>query len=162
MTLPQLDSDRFKTEQGTRIIVQVPETHARRVLNEVIVECPLKYGDYDKVAFTSVPGIQSFRSLGSGRNAATEGVVEVPCVELSFFIEGDAATIETAVKAIYLVHPYEEPVIFLEPCLRALHVRGMDENNPNRFWNRAPEHWVPDAHRSGVGSETANLTPDLQ
>ncbi|NND19470.1 MAG: hypothetical protein HKN98_12915, partial [Silicimonas sp.] len=107
----------------------------------------LRYGDYDCVAYRTAAGVQQFRSLGSGRNAATEKVVEVPCVEVSFFIGSNEDRAVAVLRAIYSAHPYEEPVIFVEPCVRTLHIRGMDEDNPNRFWNNEAEDWVPDEHR---------------
>ena len=147
MTLPRIDSDRFVAEEGLRIIVQVPDSCAQRIVDAILVEDALKYGDYDCVAFRTASGVQRFRSLGSGRNPATERVVEVPCVELSFFLSGGETEAARVLKAIYSSHPYEEPVVFVEPCLRTLHVRGMDEDNPNRFWNGDAEDWVPKEHR---------------
>lgn len=147
MTLPKLDNDRFVPENGLRIVVQVPETHAQKIVDAVLVEDALKYGDYDCVTFRTAPGVQQFRSLGSGRNAATEDVVEVPCVELSFFLGDSEAKAVQALSRIYSSHPYEEPVVFVEPCVRTLHIRGMDEDNPNRFWNNEAEDWVPEVHR---------------
>lgn len=147
MTLPKFDNDRFVPENGLRIIVQVPDTHAQKIVDTVLLCDPLKHGDYDCVTYRTAPGIQQFRSLGSGRNAATPKTVEVPCVELSFFLNGDEALAIQILKGIYSSHPYEEPVIFVEPCVRTLHIRGTDEDNPNRFWNSKVEDWVPKEHR---------------
>lgn len=147
MTLPKLDNDRFVPENGLQIVVQVPETHAQKIVDAVLTEDDLKYGDYDCVTFRTAPGIQQFRSLGSGRNAATADVVEVPCLALSFFLgDGEAKAVQ-ALKRIYSSHPYEEPVVFVQPCVRTLHIRGLDEDNPNRFWNNEAEDWVPEEHR---------------
>ena len=147
MTLPILNNDRFVPEHGLRIIVQVPDTHAQKIIDAVLVDDALKYGDYDCVAFQTAPGTQQFRSLGSGRNVATESVVRVPCIALSFFLGGDEARAVQVLKNIYSSHPYEEPVIFVKSCLRTLHIRGLDEDNPNRFWNNEAEEWVPEEHR---------------
>ncbi len=147
MTRPERDNDRFIAEHGQRIALQVPETHVQRIIEAVLAIDALAYGDYDRVTFTTAPGTQHFRSLGTGRNAATARSVEVRCVELSLFLADDAARTVGALKAIYAAHPYEEPVIFVTPCIRTLHIRGTDEDNPNRFWNGDPEDWVPDAHR---------------
>ncbi|WP_241482611.1 hypothetical protein [Leisingera sp. ANG-M7] len=147
MKMPELKTGRFIPEDGLRITVQVPETRVQRIVEAVLAVTALKYGDYDRVTFQSAAGVQSFRSLGSGRNAATEAAVQVPCMELTFFLARDDAGAEQVLEAIYASHPYEEPVIYVAPCLRTLHIRGMDEDNPNRFWNSAPEDWVPDAHR---------------
>jgi len=147
MPLPVLENDRFEPQQGLRIVVQVPDSHARRIVDVVLATDPLLYGDYDRVTFRTAPGMQQFRSLGSGRNVATETAVEVPCAELSFFIARDDAGTVRVLQAVYAAHPYEEPVIHVIPCLRTLHIRGLDEDNPNRFWNREPEDWVPELHR---------------
>jgi len=147
MTLPKLDNNRFVPEEGLRIIVQVPDTHTQRIVDAVLTQDELKYGDYDSVTFRTTPGTQQFRSLGSGRNAPTGKVVEVPCAELSFFLGSDEAKAVQVLKIIYASHPYEEPVVFVEPCVRTLHIRGVDEDNPNRFWNSDAEGWVPEEHR---------------
>ncbi|MFX0541637.1 hypothetical protein ACEWPM_007880 [Roseovarius sp. S4756] len=147
MPLPTLTTDRFVPEEGLRIIVQVPGTHAQRITDTVLKIAPLTYGDYDCVTFRSAPGIQQFRSLGRGHNAATKTVVEVRCLELSFFLPQDERLTDTVLRAIYAAHPYEEPVIFVQTCLRTQHIRGMDEDNPARFWNSEAEDWIPQEHR---------------
>lgn len=147
--LPELTSERFTTQTGWRVLVQVPEPDCPRVIAAVIAEDPLVWGDYDRVTFAT-PGQQQFRSLPGGANAATEEAVSVPCLELSFFLSGDAGRLDPVLHAIYRVHPYEEPVILVLPALRTCHIRGVDEDNPNRFWNRETADWVPDAHRSDV------------
>jgi hypothetical protein len=147
MALPTLESNRFTPEPGFRITVQSPDQNIPTIVEHVLAEVSLKYGDYDNVTFKTAAGVQQFRSLGSGRNTATQVAVEVPCVELSFFLENNEALVARVVEAIYAAHPYEEPVVFVEACLRTVHIRGLDEDNPNRFWNSAPADWVPKEHR---------------
>ncbi|WP_282153079.1 hypothetical protein [Ruegeria atlantica] len=124
----------------------MPDTHAQKIIDAVLVDDVLKYGDYDCVTYQAAPGMQQFRSLGSGRDRATKKVVEVPCVELSFFLGSYEAKTVQVLRNIYSSHPYEEPVIFIEPSMRTLHIRGMDEGNPNRLWNNEAEDWVPKEH----------------
>ncbi|AAV97022.1 hypothetical protein SPO3808 [Ruegeria pomeroyi DSS-3] len=147
--LPELTSERFTTQTGWRVLVQVPEPDCPRVIAAVIAEDPLIWGDYDRVTFAA-PGQQHFRSLPGGANTPTDDAVSVPCLELSFFLSGDAGRLDPVLHAIYRVHPYEEPVILVLPALRTNHIRGVDEGNPNRFWNRETADWVPDAHRRDV------------
>ena len=147
MTLPQLQSDRFVPQHGHVIAVQVPPPHAKRVLEAICAEDPLIYGDYDEVAFTAPEGVQQFRSLPGGHNPVTQDTVTVGCVELRVFTAADATQLDKILRAIYWAHPYEEPVILVTPTLRTLHMRGMDEDNPNRFWNNPSEDWVPEEHR---------------
>ncbi|MFV1590622.1 hypothetical protein [Phaeobacter sp. JH20_39] len=143
----KLDNDRFIPEGGLRITVQVPDIHVQRVADAVLAKDTLRYGDYDSVMYRTTTGTQQFRSLGSGRNAATAEAVELPCVELSFFLADDETDTVQVLKAIYESHPYEEPVVFVDPCFRTLHIRGLDEDNPNRFWNGPAEDWVPKEHQ---------------
>ena len=147
MSLPQLSTDRFTPETGLRITVQVPEPHVAQLVEAILTHDALIYGDYDRVTFRTAPGIQQFRALGTGRNAVTDDTVEVPCTELSVFVQNNSAATATLIEAIYAAHPYEEPVIFVQETLRCLHIRGMDEHNPNRFWNAGPQDWVPEEHR---------------
>ena len=147
MTLPKFENERFNPQPSLRVTVQVPETHAQKVVEAVLTEDPLKYGDYDCVTFKTALGVQQFRSIGTGRNAKTKHVVEVPCCEISFFLGSDEKVAVGVLNAIYRAHPYEEPVIAVEPCIRTQHIRGVDEDNPNKFWNSAPQKWVPEEHR---------------
>jgi len=145
--MDKFTSDRFITETGTRLLVQVPQEAALRVLQAITAADPLTYGDYDQVAFTTSPGAQQFRSLSGGRNPETDAAVTVPCVELQVFTEATGQELEPILRAIYDAHPYEEPVIQLLPAERTRHIRGMDEGNSNRFWNRETPDWVPEEHR---------------
>lgn len=147
--LPRLSSDRFTAEAGYRVMVQVPAPEAAALRAAILAEDPLSWGDYDQVSHET-GGVQRFRSLPGGVNAATEAAVEVPCLELSFFLPEGAARLERVIRAIYRAHPYEEPVIQVVAALRTCHIRGLDQDNPNRFWNRADADWVPRAHRRGV------------
>lgn len=142
-----LCSSRFTLEPGTRILVQVPQPAAAQVLAAVLEVEPLTWGDYDQVAFTTQAGTQQFRSRPGGRNGPTEVAVEVPCVEVQLFVPRQGQALEQVICAIYHAHPYEEPVIQLIAAQRSCHVQGMDESNPNRFWNQNTADWVPEAHR---------------
>ncbi|MGR3617242.1 MAG: hypothetical protein ACU0BB_14515 [Paracoccaceae bacterium] len=144
----KLTSDRFHVEAGTRVFVQVPEADAQRVLDAILTHDPLGWGEYDQVSFTTAIGTQKFRVLPSSRNAATENMVSVPCVELQFFTTAQEQALEPILCAIYDAHPYEEPVVQMIAAHRTRHISGLDEENPNRFWNRENADWVPEQHRS--------------
>lgn len=137
-----LKSWRFETEQILRVSVMVPEENSQTIMDAVLDVTDLKYGDYDKVMYKSPAGIQSFRSLGTGRNKATGRVVTIPCVEVVFTIPANEDLAARVIEAVFDKHPYEEPVIHITPTTRTLHIRGLDEDNPNRFWNSVV-NWLP-------------------
>lgn len=140
--------ERYHIETGLRILVQCPAEALPRVEAAVLACDPLAHGDYDRVSFHSAAGVQRFRARGGGRNRATEDTVQVACVEWQIFTTAEGAALDALIRAIYAAHPYEEPVIHLVPAQRCRHRRGMDEDNPNRFWNRDPADWVPPQHRA--------------
>jgi len=121
--------------------------HAKEILDAVLSATSLTYGDYDSVAFTTSIGAQQFRALAGCRHGAAEAVVEVPCVEVTFYISQASDTLSHALAAVYNAHPYEEPVILINEILSTRHVKGVDDDNPNRFWNRDTPDWVPEIHR---------------
>ncbi len=147
MGLPDLSNVRFTTQPGYVVTTQTPEVCVKVIMDAVVACHDLKYGDYDQVAFRTSPGVQQFRSLPGGRNAPTEEAVTIPCVELSFFVPNDQAVLTAVLKAIYDTHPYEEPVIFVKESLRTLHIAGLDEDNPNRYWNWEDDPWTPEQNR---------------
>ena len=62
-TFRTIQSGRFSIEQGTRVLIQVPQEAAEQVLQEILAQEPLHWGDYDQVAYTTRPGVQQFRAL---------------------------------------------------------------------------------------------------
>lgn len=141
------DNPRFSTQMRVTLRVQVPQTHRKQVLDAITQACRLEYGDYDHVSFEEAEGTQRFRAIGTGRNSVTADVVSMPCVQITAQLPQNASQINDVISALYAAHPYEEPVITLTPSLSMHHVRGMDEDNPNRFWNQATPDWVPSEHR---------------
>lgn len=136
----------FRTETCWHVRVQTPEAHVERLLAAVTAVHPLDYGPYDSVSFATRPGVQRFRALPGARNAATEDVVRVDCVELSLVV-ARSADLMAILQAVVDAHAYEEPVITVTEVLRTLHLPGTGEDNQNRFWNRPPEDWVPAPYR---------------
>ena len=141
MTLPDVASGRFTQEKGFHIVLQVPETHVQIVIDAILDVAVLKQGDDDSVAFISISGLQQFRCLVTVRNPNSPGLINVPCLEVSFFLENEPAMITQVIEAIYDAHPYEEPVIRIQEALRTKHIPGVDEDNPNRIWNARDADW---------------------
>lgn len=145
-----VQDETYRIEKGFRIAVQTPETDTDRLLDAVQAADPLTWGDYDLVSFTAALGVQRYRSLGTGRNVATAGRVEVPCVEISFVIAHDQVRLKAVLTAIHDAHPYEEPVVIITEAMRTLHIRGTGEDNPSRFWNRETADWLPQSREDST------------
>lgn len=133
------------------VAVRSPEAphqaHVERLLAAVATVDLLIWGDYDQVSFTTTAGQQRFRTLPSARNAATTTISRVACVELPFTLPAEA-DLHAVLAALCAAPAYEEPVIYITQTLRTLHNRGAGEDNPNKFWNRSAEDWLPAAHRA--------------
>lgn len=145
--MAELVSSRFKVEIGHRLLVQVLQPDAARVLDALLLIDPMAWRDYDRVSFMTGPGEQKFCARSGSRNVPTAETVSVPCVELQLFTCADMQELEALIHAIYDTHPYEEPVIQIVKAQGTRHIPGLDEDNPNRFWNRETADWVPEAHR---------------
>ncbi|MEM7335333.1 MAG: hypothetical protein AAF490_24865 [Chloroflexota bacterium] len=148
MSLPKLINNRFIPEDGLRIIVQVPDTHVQKLINAIMAKDKLNYGGYDSVMFKTATGVQQFESLGTGHNPASGKVIEISCVEISFFLPNDETKAVQILETIYATHPYEEPVVFVLPCVRTLHITGVDEDNPNKIWNKEKADWYPENNQN--------------
>lgn len=61
MELPMLDNDRFVSENGLQIIVQVLDTHAQKIVDAGLVDDALSLDDCDCVTYRTAPGIQQFK-----------------------------------------------------------------------------------------------------
>ncbi len=146
-TTPTATHPAFRLQPGLHVTVQTPQSHLEVILEAIGKITPLEWGFYDRVSFTTTPGIQRFRSLGGGQNTATENVVEVACVELSFALAADEKLLEQVLAAIFHAHPYEEPVIRVQSARFSRHLPGTGGDSPHKFWNQSDLDWVPPAHR---------------
>lgn len=110
---------------------------------DVLSKSALNWEAYESVSFICAEGLQHFGALSTIVRQIR--LCKYPWIKFCFFLEQSDTMLKEVVTAIYQAHPYEEPVIFIQNCLRTLHIRGADIDNPNRFWNRQDVDWVPKA-----------------
>jgi hypothetical protein len=103
-----------------RVTIFVPPDYVDSLLDGVVREVPLTYGQYDRSAWWSAVGVEQFRPLpGSTPTVGKPGQVErVPTVRLEFAIPRDPALLERVLsRGVRPNHPWQEPAIFVDDSL---------------------------------------------
>jgi len=109
-----------------------------RVFERIADVVPLPYGKTDKNAYRAASGMEYYRPLEGTPTGAEDDVRKRPDVDqLSVVIPRDQAVAAKVVEAIYEVHSYYEPVIYIQEVLRS-RCKGLDDSsNPHRWWNKS-------------------------
>ena len=127
-----IEDKTFRLEPAFIVSVNVPCDAATKVMNSVTNSVPLRYGNYDHVAFRSAAGVEQFRPLQGSRAGEQTGLSEVPSYRITFAIPEDNDSLRKVVAAIRHAHPYEEPVIHVVTGWMSQAKQGGEEANPNR------------------------------
>ena len=105
--------------------VVVSAGYEAELLHSIEKVVPLTYGNYDRVAWVSSPGIEQCRVL-PGANPASQDdlnviaeeddLLQMKCVAIEFSIPRDDALMRSVIEdGIFPVHPWDEPVVFVYP-----------------------------------------------
>jgi len=144
MYKPSTDLSACESETGSlapvfRIAVQTRPDDIEKILNAAAAVNPLTYGKYDRNAFISGRGSETYRAQPGSTTTLYRGIVDqaeyFDCVEVSFSIPRDIAALTTVMDAIRNAHHYEEPVIFVSEHWASRANYNPDNQNPNRWWN---------------------------
>lgn len=116
-----MDARKLETEHATiqsRCLfrVQIPVDDVSNVLEAILNVTPLRYGNYEQVAFRYCAGIQQYRSLDGSKMGRTE-LIHIPCDEISFTVTKHDEIVTAVIDAIFASHPHEEPVILIEDVM---------------------------------------------
>lgn len=142
MDTRKLETASATVEEEYLVRVQIPANDVSRILEAIINVSPLRYGNYDQVAFRYNAGTQQFKPLEGSISGETE-LIHVPCDEISFTVPKNDETIAAVVEAIFESHPYQEPVILIQEVMSTRFKYGQTKSNPNKWWNRPELDWVP-------------------
>lgn len=143
--LHAFDTESVRMQAQFLVTFQTPEDEAERILDELTRIVPLTYGNYDKCALVSAPGIEHYRPLDGAASGPEDQVRKRPGVAMvSFLIPRDQALLEQTVEQIFAVHCYEEPVITVQEVLASLSRGRSDKDNPHRWWNASGD-WMKQA-----------------
>ena len=96
--------------------VQIPVEDVSRVLDAIINVTPLRYGNYQQVAFRCRGGIQQYKPVDGSKTGEAE-LVYILCDEISFTVPKYDEMIIAVIDAILQSHPQEEPVILVQEVM---------------------------------------------
>ena len=111
-----------------RVLVSVG--YEAELLHSIEKVVPLTYGNYDRVAWVSSPGMERYRALPEANptspddknvNATEDDIVKEKCVAIEFSIPRDDALKSAIIEdGIYRAHPWVEPVVSFYPAHETL------------------------------------------
>lgn len=134
-----------------QVRVQIPPENVEEVIQAVLQVDPLEYGDYQKVAFRHRLGTQQFEPMVNACSGKL-GLIQIPCDEVSFVVPDSQSVLSGVVEAVFCSHPYEEPVIQIQPILSTRLRAGAQKDNPKKWWNRSALQWVSPTQRAAMES----------
>lgn len=109
-----------------------------RVRNAIAESVSLAYGpNYDQVCFESASGTQFCRARPGAHDGEQTVADSLAARVLSFSIPRDPQLLSIAIEAIRQHHSYEEPVIYIKDGYATRADETRQQDNPNRYWNRA-------------------------
>ena len=106
-----------------RVSVFVPPAHVQRVVDAICAVDDLRIAGYDRVLWTSAPGIEQFRPLPGATPTAGEvgELTRAPTVRVEFCIARDHERLQRVIEhGIRPAHPWEVPAIFVDESLLPL------------------------------------------
>ncbi len=135
--LEAFDTTSIHMEPHWLVTFQAPDEDVDRIFESIADVVPLQHGKTDRNAFRATAGQEYYRPRDGTPTGAEEETRKRPGVaEVSFFLPKNQKQIERVIEAIYAVHSYYEPVIYVRDVLRS-RCRGLDDSkNPHRWWNR--------------------------
>lgn len=140
MNVGKLEMESATIEHEYHVRVQIPPGDVAAVLEAIIEAWPLRYGNYEQVAFRYNAGTLQFKPLEGSMPGESE-LLQVPCDEVSFTVPMNGETIAAVIAAIYRSHPYEEPVILVQEVMSTRVKQGQRGDDPSKWWNRPEVDW---------------------
>jgi hypothetical protein len=131
----QIVGKTYRMQRVHLVSVHVPSGSVDKVLQSLAAAVGLEYGKYDQVAFIDAEGLEQYRPLAGSKAGAQESAKADPSKVVTVSLIHDGTVLHKALDAIYQVHPYEEPVIYVTEGWRSRSTSA-DQNNPNRWWNQ--------------------------
>jgi len=135
--LETFDTTSIHMEPHWLVTFQALEEDVDRIFESIVAVVPLQHGNTDRNAYRATAGQEYYRPREGTPTGAEDETRKRPGVaEVSFFLPRQQEQINKVIEAIYAVHSYYEPVIYVQDVLRS-RCRGLDDSqNPHRWWNK--------------------------
>ena len=130
-----------RVERVWQIEIQAKPEDADKIIDSVMQVNTLKYGRYQRNAFVSAIGRETYLPEQGSTSAVHAGaantVQNFPSILIMISIEQDAEMLGRVLDAVRDVHHYEEPLIFVKDCWASRASYDPHKTNPNRWWNQS-------------------------
>lgn len=133
----KIEGENFRLEGAYLVTMHVPDTDVDRVVDAVVAEVGLHYGNYDQVAYLDAAGLEQYRPISGSKAGEQENVSRVQTTRVHFSVTRDLDVLRRALMAAHSAHSYEEPVFYISEVWRSRSTNP-DDSNPNRWWNQEP------------------------
>ena len=119
-----------------KITFGAPTEDMDRIFEKITENVRLRHGKTDHNAFLHAAGHEYYRPLKGTPTGGEDETRKRPGVkQMHLVIEQDQVQLEKVIEAIFAVHSYYEPPIYIETILRS-ETKGVDDSaNQHRWWN---------------------------
>ena len=121
-----------------KITFAAPTEDMDRIFENISSEVALVHGKTDHNAYLHSMGHEYYRPLQGTPTGAEKETRKRPGVnQMHVVIPRDKDQLDKLIEAIFAVHSYYEPPIYIESILRS-ETKGIDDSaNPHRWWNNS-------------------------
>ena len=119
-----------------KITFAAPTQDIDRIFEKISSEVELVHGKTDHNAYLHGVGHEYYRPLEGTPTGSEEKTRKRPGVnQMHVVIPQEKDQLDNVIEAIFSVHSYYEPSIYIESILRS-QTKGIDDSdNPHRWWN---------------------------
>ena len=132
-----IQREEFSLDCRWMITVQTPLAALDDLIAAIEKDIPLLQGAYSHCMFVRRDANVRFKNEEGSHGGAEDVVRDVPSAEIVLLIPHDMESLNHAIETIVRVHVHEEPTISVTQSWSYLSGMLKDEDNPNRYWNRA-------------------------
>ena len=132
-----IQREEFSLDCRWMITVQTPQAALDDLIAAIEKDIPLLQGAYSHCMFVRRNGSVRFKNEEGAHGGAEDVVRDVSSAEIVLLIPHDMESLNHAIESIVRAHVHEEPTITVTQSWSYLSGTLKDEDNPNRYWNRA-------------------------
>ena len=132
-----IQREEFSLNCRWMITVQTPQAALDGLITAIDKNIPLLQGAYSHCMFVRKNGSVRFKNEENAHGGAEDVIRDVPSAEIVLLVPYNMKSLNHAIESIVRAHVHEEPTISVTQSWSYLSGSLKDEDNPNRYWNRA-------------------------